>query len=348
MSFARNSGRFRHLASRAQTFFAAAITSAALVHCVGDDPTAAPTVDAGDVSDASVQNDSAASGDASIDAGPTSCAWDKTFGTPVPLPGIPTDAVEGHPSLSPNELTIYFHGFGGSLSDSSTGDDLYVATRASIADPFGTPSKLAISTNGSDQNASVTSDHTTLYYDFTAADGGASALWVAQKGSLPEFNNPHALGSPPASPQAGVTVSDGQPFITADDVELWFTSRRDGGTGAVDIYSSLLSGGSFGAPIEEALLNSTFSEYAPSLSFDRLTVYFSSGRPSGLGGADDIWRSHRSTVADAFPAPSPVAELNSPANEFGGWLSPDNCRFYFETRRAASGLNNIYLAERTP
>jgi Tol biopolymer transport system component len=332
------------LRSTALLIVAVGISSAALLQCVGDDPTTATIVDAGG-SDTSVTGDSNAD-----DAGPSTCAWDKPFNAPAALAGIPTDsAVEGHPSLSPDELTIYFHGLGGSLSDGSTGNDLYMATRTSRAAPFGVAVQLAISTPFTDGNASVSHDGTTLYYDSATSDGGSlTALWVAQRLSAGQaFTGQHLLASPPASSQAGISLSDGQPFITADDAEFWFTSRRDGGTGAVDIYSSLLSGGSFGAATEEALLNSSSSDYAPSLSFDRLTVYFSSGRPNGIGGGVDIWRSHRSTVADAFPAPVPVGELNSTSDEYGGWLSSDNCRYYFESRRDGNSAH-IFLAERSP
>ena len=332
-----------------------AISGAAFLQCVGDTSTPSSTADGG--SDASVEDSSAtdatSANDAGGDAAPTTCAWDKPFNTPVAVPGIPTGgAVEGHPSLSPDELTIYFHGMGGTLSDGSTKDDIFMASRGMRTDAFGTAAPLTINTNFADSNPSISNDGTTLYFDSTSSsDGGAfTALWVAQRSAaaIGPFSNQHPLGSPPASPQAGSSVADGQPFITADNIELWFTSRRDGGTGAVDIYSSLLSGGSFGATIEEALLNSTSSDYAPLLSADRLTVYFSSGRAGGGGGLDDLWRSHRSTVADAFPAPTPVTELNSTEDEFGGWLSPDNCRIYFESQRGNPGASSLYVAERTP
>lgn len=337
MSFWRNRSGFRLARPTTLIILGAAVSSAALLECVGDDPTTAPIADAG--------TDSLADGN-DLDTGPSSCAWDAPFNAPVQLAGIPTDAIEGHPSLSPNELTIYFHGFGGSLSDSGN-DNLFVATRSSQTDPFGAPSKLPISTNGPDENASVSSDGTTLYYDSTAPDAGASAMWVAQKNSSAVFGSQHPLGSPPASPQAGITVSDGQPFITADNAELWFTSKGDAGTGAVNIFSSLLSGGLFALPTEQAMLNSSASDYAPLLSFDRLTVYFASARPGGGGGMDDIWRSHRSTVTDAFPMPSPVTELNSSSDEFGGWLSADNCRIHFESKRN-DNLNHIFIATRSP
>lgn len=331
--------------------------SAAFLQCVGDDPTTTPTTnDAG--SDASVGTDAASTTDGGADAGSSVCAWDAKFDAPVPvaIDGLAFDAsvdggaVEGHPSLSPDELTIYFHGNSGVLNDGGTGNDIFMATRGSKSDPFGAPVRLPISTNYTDTSPSVSNDGTALYYDVSAADGGLlSAIWVAQRGSTADvFGSQHLLASPPASPQAGIVFSDGQPFISADSIELWFTSRRDAGTGALNIYSAQQSGGVFGAATEQDVLNSNVSDYDPSLSADRLTVYFSSGRPGGGGGADDIWRSHRFAVSDDFPAPMPVVELNSPNDEFGGWLSPDNCRFYFETQRDGIHLAHLYMAERSP
>ena len=300
----------------------------------------------GNGADASTDSstDAPSTNDGGADAGPNTCAWDAMFNTPVPLPGLDPSATEGHPSLLPNELTIYFHGGGGSISDSGN-DDLFVATRTSRTAPFGAPVALTISTAFADANASISHDDSTIYFDSTTIDSGVhSTLFFAKKpAATKQFPNSFLLPSPPAA----MGSDDGQAFITADDVELWFTSRRDGGTGALDIYSSLLTGGLFGPAVEQSMLNSTVSDYSPSLSFDRLTVYLASARSTVSGPKDnDIFRSHRTTVNDAFPTPLVVPDLSSTADEFGGWLSPDNCRFYFETKR--SGKTNIYVAERAP
>jgi hypothetical protein len=41
---------------------------------------------------------------------------------------------------------------------------------------------------------------------------------------------------------AAVTDYDGQPFVTADGQELWFSSSRAGGLGAEDIYRAVWTG----------------------------------------------------------------------------------------------------------
>lgn len=94
-------------------------------------------------------------------------------------------------------------------------------------------------------------------------------------------------------------------------------------------------------------LNSNAEDQVPTLSADKLTIYLASNRPGGHGNDNsDIWSAHRSTTSDGFPAPTPVSELNSSGTEYPGWLSPDNCRFYFTSDRA--GTHDIYVTSRHP
>ena len=80
--------------------------------------------------------------DASPDADLRRCDPAKPFDTPVSVDGINTASYEGWPVLSPDELTIYFMSNRGGLGTSG-GIDIFVATRASITDPFGTPAPPA-------------------------------------------------------------------------------------------------------------------------------------------------------------------------------------------------------------
>ena len=94
-------------------------------------------------------------------------------------------------------------------------------------------------------------------------------------------------------------------------------------------------------------LNSLADDYLPTLSTDRLTVYFTSTRAAaGTKGGFDVWTSHRSTVNDGFPAPTLVDELNTAGSDYATWLSADNCRMYGTSN--SSGTGRIYVATRQP
>jgi hypothetical protein len=73
------------------------------------------------------------------------------------------------------------------------------------------------------------------------------------------------------------------------------------------------------------------------------TVYLGSNRPGSFGY--DIWRSQRSRVADRFPSPTLVTELQATGNQYPTWLSPDNCRLYIDSDAAGAG-DDILVADR--
>jgi Tol biopolymer transport system component len=98
-----------------------------------------------------------------------------TFGPPVPVPGVNSSAVDDNPSLSPDELQIVF-----SSERAGTGD-IYVATRTSIGDAFGTP----VSLNGindptaSDSEPFVTADGCELWFASNRRAATDSDIYMA-------------------------------------------------------------------------------------------------------------------------------------------------------------------------
>jgi hypothetical protein len=271
------------------------------------------------------------------------CDWSKPFGAPAVLQGFGTSALEGCPRLSHDELTMYFHGYGGALNDGSVNFDLYQATRPSKSAGFGTPARLAVSTGATEAQPSVSNDGLTLFFEKTFSPG-VGHLWSATRASTSvEFGAAAGLAIPPAS--LVVTDPDGRPFVTGDGAELWFSSIRIGGLGGFDLYAAPKNGSTFGTPVLQSSLSSPDTDQFATLSADRLTVYLASDRPGALGGTD-IWVAHRTSTGDAFLTPVLVPELNSTASDSPGWLSADNCRLYMESNRG--GTSDLYLAERKP
>jgi Tol biopolymer transport system component len=167
-------------------------------------------------------------------------------------------------------------------------------------------------------------------------------LYVAtRKTTLSQFGEPA-----PAAVSDG-DASDTSPFVTADGEELWFASGRDGES-FFHIWRAPHIGDGFGAPVPVPELkasapNVVSLDLAPTLSADRLSIYFASARDGGPSGFN-IWTSHRDSVIDGFQAPHFVDELVMPgvaSTGYPGWLSPDNCRLY--------GSNSgLFVATRQP
>ena len=83
--------------------------------------------------------------------------------------------------------------------------------------------------------------------------------------------------------------NDLTPAVGHDGLEIIIASNRQGTIGAQDLWVSTRNavGDPWLAPVNVGpVLNSTFNDNFPSLSSDRETLFFSSDRPGGSGGAD--------------------------------------------------------------
>ncbi|HEY4157233.1 MAG TPA: hypothetical protein VGM29_04015 [Polyangiaceae bacterium] len=79
----------------------------------------------------------------------------------------------------------------------------------------------------------------------------------------------------------------------------------------------------------------------PTFTGDLLELFFMSTR----AGNKDIWTSLRASAADAWGAPSLVAELSSTANDWSPCVSLDGLRIWLASERAG-GPGQIYLSTR--
>ena len=87
-----------------------------------------------------------------------------------------------------------------------------------------------------------------------------------------------------------------------------------------------------------AVINSAFNEQGPTLSRNRLSLYFASNRPDATAiGGGDIWVSQRNSVDQPWGAPVNLgAVVNSPGDEAGMNLSRDGHWLFFMSRRPGS------------
>ena len=116
------------------------------------------------------------------------------FGEPVNLgSNVNSPATEHSPSVSPDELTLYFTS---GRSGGPGGGDLYMAVRSSTSEPFGPAQILAnVNTSVRDANPSISSDGLTLFFDSmrlpNSGPSGYQELWVATRKSTDEdFGTP--------------------------------------------------------------------------------------------------------------------------------------------------------------
>jgi hypothetical protein len=100
------------------------------------------------------------------------------FQTAVPVPGVNSTAVEATAVVTSDELTIFFAS--NRAPKSGTDFDIYIAQRASTADPFGTAVPLdTLNGSGADYPTWTSPDGCTLYYTH---GGGSAPLYRTHRG----------------------------------------------------------------------------------------------------------------------------------------------------------------------
>jgi Tol biopolymer transport system component len=133
------------------------------------------------------------------------------------LSGVSTsDANEGSPRLTPDELEIYF----GRLSSGRDNYDIYWAKRDRIDDSFPAVESFLTGVNSSDDDLvpSISSDGTTLYFESNRRSNEGRHLDVAIRG----MNGFVTSQRVPNVNSSDMLVDDTQPFLTAEGTELWF------------------------------------------------------------------------------------------------------------------------------
>lgn len=305
-----------------------------LAGCVGD---AGVVADAGtDAGAPDAMLD--ATTDASSDAPAAPCNISKPFDPGVLIAGASTGGPRGFPTLSTDELTLFFNS---DVGEAGVGGSVFAAQRADRASPFGAPTPVPFTASHYDSQPMLSADALELFF-LSNRPGGAGGLdlFVSTRATTAAaFVNVAPLGLNSA-------LSDENPFLRADGAEFWFSSDRPPQMpGSSDIYRVTRSSGGFGTPAAATSLNSAAWDGKPVLSADGRTIFFGSQRSGGgAKGNTDIWTATRASVAVDFGAPSNVSELNSTFHEFPGWLSTDGCRLYLTSFQ--SGKSEVYVATR--
>jgi hypothetical protein len=218
------------------------------------------------------------------------------WGPPVNLGStVNTASVENIPALSRDEHWMFFN------SDRPGGlgaIDLWASWRANIHDDFGweTPVNLGAPVNSAflDQAASYfENDEAGPPLLFLTSDRpgglGSTDIYVSEQAADGSFKAPTLvveLSSP---------FNDNRSSIRFDGLEIFLFSGRPGGFGLQDLWSSTRESvfDAWSTPANlGATVNSAFNEFQPYIAPDRLTLYFASDRPGGLG-LNDLYMTTR-------------------------------------------------------
>lgn len=222
---------------------------------------------------------------------------DSDWGEPMNLGStINTSAVDACPSISTDGLTLFFAssrpgGYGNS--------DLYVTTRQTTDDPFGSLVNLGPTVNSSslDSGPCISIDGLSLFFMSNRPGGsGGDNIWLTTRETINgEWSAPVNLG-----PNVNGSGLAGFPYISDDGLLLFFASIRAGGYGTVDIWFTKWNTKDYAwsAPMNLGpVINSSMGELAVCISGNGSTLFFSSRRSGGVGD-QDIWQTPIEPVVD--------------------------------------------------
>jgi hypothetical protein len=284
--------------------------------------------DAGD--DAMSANDA----DASEAAAPT-CDPSAPFTSIQPIAELDDSNDQFKATLTLDELDIWY-GLT-TTTDAGSVTQILHASRTSRTLPFGNPTvETNLGKGGVDPG--VSEDGLTLYYSQSGSIGNYD-LFAASRATR---SDPFGIGFQlPSSIQS--TEDEIAPFV-AFDKSLYFSSWR---AGDHDVWRAPFVDGGLGAPAMVTSLSSTGTDIGVALTHDGLWAYVSSSRTDLLNaGGQDVFLTHRATLADDFGTPVNVTEINSASFDRANFVSSDNCRLYFESQR--NGLSDLFVATKMP
>ena len=149
-------------------------------------------------------------------------------------------------------------------------------------------------------------------------------------------------------------AQEGGPYISRDELSLYFNSNRPGGYGGSDLYVTHRA--SKDAPWEPPMnlgssINTSANENAGSLSSDEHLLFFHSNRPGGFGGGDlYVARRHNKRDDSAWqPATNLGPQINTAHNEVYVSYHEDDATgavmLYFNSNRpGGQGSLDIYTS----
>lgn len=270
----------------------------------------------------------------------------EAIANPVPFKPQPvsqninTGDNEYFPQVSADGMSLIFVQQSPMVQGPGTQEDILVAQlgvagwaqirtfSSNINTPFGNEGAPCLSVNGR-----------TLYMTFCAMreNGGCDIFVSHKKGNI---------WSRPAPVKGAINSSawEGQPWLSADERTLYFSSNREGGLGGKDIWKSTKQAdGSWGDPVNLGpTINTPYNEEKPFIHPDRKTLYFSSTGHPGFG-QEDFFISRKESGKWSKPK-----NLGYPVNTYGRELGlfvdlPGKKAYYATNGGVANNSQDIYV-----
>ena len=231
-------------------------------------------------------------------------ATGEPWGPPASLgPSVNDGAPDDGPCISSDGLELLFRSM---RAGGHGGDDLWMCTRHSSAEPWGRPQNLGPPVNGRSYEGHPCLDGaglTLLFQSHGRGGLGRSDIWMCTRPAKGEpWGAPANLGPP-----INTGGDEGEPCLSPDGLTLFFKANRPGGLGKGDLWMSTrrTTAEPFGEPVNLGpTVNTGAANGGPALSADCRTLYFQSDHYGGQGNLD-LWQAPLLPPGVPVPAPPP-------------------------------------------
>lgn len=241
------------------------------------------------------------------------------------------------PSLSANGLELYF------ASTRSGNEDVYVATRETVGDPWSPPMPLPgpVNTMARDSSPELSLDGLSMTISSDRGGGlGNLDLFLVTR---PALDQP--WGAPVHLTELNDSNVDGSAVLTSDLTRVFFCSIR-GVVGNEDVFVAERKSADlpFGEPVRlGGEINSDYFDCNPWIDPTGSLMLFSTSR----GGVTDSDLMVVEQEGGSFGAVVSIEGVNTTAREQDPWLSPDGNELYF-SRSLPTDETHIFRAVRAP
>jgi len=195
-------------------------------------------------------------------------------------------------------------------------------------------------------NSKFSDSNLTLSYDgqllFIYKDDGNGDIYVSEKNKNGSWGTPTPLPGVINSSARESSVS-----ISADGNILYFASERPGGYGGSDLYMCTKDSKGEWSRVKNLgpTINTPYEEDGPYISFDGVTLYFSSAGHKTMGGLDIFKTTLTNTDKNEWSEPENIGyPINTPDDDVYFTTSKDGKRWYYSSvREDGMGYTDIYV-----
>lgn len=273
-------------------------------------------------------SDTLATGDADVTTG---------WSTPTKLDELATAMGNDDPSLTDDLLEIYF----GSPRAGGMGmEDIWFATRNSIAEPFGTPQPATdLNSTASETTMKITGNGKAIYFASNRAGMGHDIYFSTRTERDQPWSTPTKID------ELSTSNGDWGPAAQTDQLRLVLCSGASPMEEALFVSTRASTGATWSTPAKISELDVTNISECDPWEPRSGVIYYGSDYLNGSDGTFDIYRASRTTSGDPYGNRTSHS-VNMPGiNDRDPWVSADERTMVFTSDRDLVNFQ-IYITTR--